>query len=393
MSKLKELQESRAALFTQLEELRKQTDGREMTDEEQSKWDNLSKDYLGADKRVSQEQQFLDAEKRQISNPTLEVEVGTQKNDYNEAFRNYLTSGASGLSSEAKVTLENRAGITGINGKILVPETLAGEIETALKSYGGMLEAGTIIATNNGGDLIIPTVNDTASKATIVAEYDETKEGNITFGSITLKSFTYRTPMIPISLELLQDSAFNIESVVSSLLSDSFGRGINEHLTTGDGQEKPTGIIPAAFQSEATPTANAIKLDDILDLMKGIDSNYAKNAKFMFNTKTLFALMKIKDTTGNYIWRDAVNGVNPTLFGKGYIINDDMPDIGPANASVLYGDLKKYKIRMVKGFNIIRLNEALAKYLAIGIYGFARYDGKLIDAGTHPIHKLVHAAS
>ena len=48
---------------------------------------------------------------------------------------------------------------------------------------------------------------------------------------------------------------------------------------------------------------------------------------------------------------------------------------------------------MVKDFRVICLNELLAEYLSIGIFGFARLDGLLLNAGTHPIKKLVHAAS
>ena len=70
-----------------------------------------------------------------------------------------------------------------------------------------------------------------------------------------------------------------------------------------------------------------------------------------------------------------------------------MQGIGPDNASVLFGDFSKYKIRMVKSFRVIRLNELLAEYLSIGLFGFARVDGVLLDAGTKPVKKLVHASS
>ena len=48
---------------------------------------------------------------------------------------------------------------------------------------------------------------------------------------------------------------------------------------------------------------------------------------------------------------------------------------------------------MVKNFRVIRLNELLAEYLSIGLFGFARVDGVLLDAGTHPVKKLVHATT
>lgn len=114
----------------------------------------------------------------------------------------------------------------------------------------------------------------------------------------------------------------------------------------------------------------------------------------MFNRNTLYSLVKIKDTTNRYIWQEgARDGTPPTLFAKPYTLNDDMPDIGAGKASVLFGDFSKFKIRMVKDFRVIRLNELLAEYLSIGIFGFARLDGLLLNAGTHPIKKFVHAAS
>ena len=224
--------------------------------------------------------------------------------------------------------------------------------------------------------------------------YNQSTKSAPTFGSVTLKAYTYRTPIIPVSLELLQDSAFDLDALLSGLLSDAFGRGINEHLTTGDGTGKPKGIVTSAVDCGATPAATSIKLDDIIDLVKSVDSAYARNGKFMFNKNTLWELAKIKDLEGRYIWQQNVrDGLAPSLFGKPYIINDDVADIGAGNASVLFGDLSKYKIRLVRGFKVIRLNELLAEYLSIGLFGFARADGVLLDAGTHPVKKLVHAAA
>ena len=255
-----------------------------------------------------------------------------------------------------------------------------------------MFEAGEIITTANGGDLILPTINDTSSKATIVAEYDQSSKKAPSFGSVTLKAYTYRTPIIPVSQELLQDSAFNLDALLSGLLAESFGRGVNEDLTIGNGTGKPKGIVTAAKACDTNAAATAISLDNIIDLIKSVNSAYAKTGKFMFNRNTLWELAKIKDQNGRYIWQEgAKDGTPATLFGKQYILNDDVADIGAGNASVLFGDLSKYKIRMVKSFKVIRLNELLAEYLSIGLFGFARVDGTLLDAGTNPIKKLVHA--
>ena len=397
MSKLKTLKEKRATIYTSIDELRQATDGREMTAEEQQRWDTMLSDYDKADKAVEAEERYVDIQRKQAEEEVAKRDfyigdlLGEQ---YRKAFADYILNGASGISPESRATIEQRAGITGLVGGVTIPSLLASEIEVALKNYGGMFEAGTIINTTHGGDLILPTVNDTNAKATIVSDYDQSTKRAPSFGSVTLKAYTYRTPIIPVSQTLIQDSAFNLDAVLSGLLGDSFSRGVNEQLTTGDGTGKPTGIVTAATACTTQAAATSIKLDDIIDLIKSVNSAYARNGKFMFNRNTLWELAKIKDQTGRYIWQDSArDGTPATLFGKQYILNDDMADIGAGNASVLFGDLSKYKIRMVKSFSVVRLNELLAEYLSIGLFGFARVDGNLLDAGTHPVKKLVHAKS
>ena len=397
MGKLKALKEKRATIYTSIDELRQATDGREMTAEEQQRWDTMLSDYDKADKAVEAEERFVDIQRKQAEEEVAKRDfyigdlLGEQ---YRKAFADYILNGASGISPESRATIEQRAGIAGLAGGVTIPTALASEIEIALKTYGGMFEAGTIINTSHGGDLIMPTINDTSAKATIVSEYDQSTKRAPSFGSVTLKAYTYRTPIIPVSQTLIQDSAFNLDAVLTSLLGDSFSRGVNEQLTTGDGTGKPTGIVTAATACATQAAATSIKLDDIIDLIKSVNSAYARNGKFMFNRNTLWELAKIKDQTGRYIWQDSArDGTPATLFGKQYILNDDMADIGAGNASVLFGDLSKYKIRMVKSFSVVRLNELLAEYLSIGLFGFARVDGNLLDAGTHPVKKLVHAKS
>lgn len=402
MSKLKELKESRAKVFTQIDDLRKTTDGREMTAEEQTRWNTLLTDYEKADNDVNQEERFAEIERKQVESSIEHGErlknernAANQKQDeeYRTAFLDYLVQGQQGIKPENRTLFEQRDGIAGLSGGVIVPKTLSDTIEVALKNYGGMFAAGTILNTSKGGDLTLPTVNDTQAKATIVSEYNQSTKSAPSFGSATLKAYTYRTPIVPVSLELLQDTPFSLESLLGDLLADSFGRGINEDLTIGNGIGKPNGIINSATAVSGVAAANAIKLDDLLDLMKEVDSAYARNGKFMFNRATLYSLIKLKDSQGRYIWQEGTRDGQPsTLFGKQYILNEDIANIGAGNASVLFGDLSKYKIRVVKSFRIIRLNELLAEYLSIGLFGFARADGILLDAGTHPVKKLVHAA-
>ncbi len=428
MGKLKELREKRATVFGQIDELRKATDGRAMTAEEQQKWDALLKDYESADQRVKQEERFQEMEMRQLeqSGDFLEergrdgasarpgMGVGTQTGsggnhadpdgqdrtikhpdpEYRSAFIDYLINGEGTLTNQSRSLFEKRAGLPGVSGGVLVPKLLGDKVEVALKDFGGMFATGSVFYTAKGGDLTMPTVNDTARRAIIVTEYAKTPQSAPVFSSKVIKAFTYRTPIVPLSVELLQDSAFDLDTLLAELLATSFWRGINADLTTGDGNGRPLGIVPSATVSSATPAATAIKTDDLIDLMASVNADYAEVGKFMFNHNTFWSLVKLKDSMGRYIWQQEVRSeLPPMIFGKPYIVNDNVPDIGARNSSVLFGDFSKYKIRMVRDFRVIRLNELLAEYLSVGIFGFARADGILLDAGTNPVKKLVHPAA
>jgi HK97 family phage major capsid protein len=53
--------------------------------------------------------------------------------------------------------------------------------------------------------------------------------------------------------------------------------------------------------------------------------------------------------------------------------------------TIIFGDLKTYKARIARDFSVSVLKEALMEYLAVGVMGFGRADGKLVNAGTDPV--------
>ena len=145
MSKLKTLKESRAAVFAKIDELRTAADGREMTSEEQERWNTLLAEYEQADRAVEAEERYVDIERRQAEQQYVRQTSGEQTDErraeeYRTAFRDYLLRGAADISPEHRTLFEQRAGITGLSGGVIVPSSLADSIEVALKAYGGMFE-------------------------------------------------------------------------------------------------------------------------------------------------------------------------------------------------------------------------------------------------------------
>ena len=52
--------------------------------------------------------------------------------------------------------------------------------------------------------------------------------------------------------------------------------------------------------------------------------------------------------------------------------------------SVLYGDFYAgYVVRLVRGFEMIRLDERYADYAQVGFVGFARADGEVVNTSAY----------
>src|SRR4030095_12098495 len=97
---------------------------------------------------------------------------------------------------------------------------------------------------------------------------------------------------------------------------------------------------------------------------------------------------------GPPLWAAGIAGGAPdTLLGYPLIINNDMAPMAANAKSVLFGDLSKYIIRDVLGVTLLRLEERYADFHQVAFLAFARMDGDLLDAGTHPVKVFVNAAT
>jgi HK97 family phage major capsid protein len=283
-------------------------------------------------------------------------------------------------------------------GLYTVADEMMRELEVSMLAFGGMRQVATVLRTNTGADLPIPTVNDTAQKGAILGENSTASEQGVTFAQTVLQAFKYSSKYILVSVELLQDSSVNVAQFIGKALGDRIGRITNEHFTTGDGSSKPRGIVAAAGTGVTTATAQHLSLiyDNLVDLEHSVDPAYRGNAKFMFADSTLKGLKKIKipqfsgDTNGMPLWQPGlVQGQPDRILGYPYVINQDMAAFAAAAKTVVFGDLSKYLIRDVRDVTLLRLDERFAEYHQVAFLAFSRHDGDLLDAGTDPASLIV----
>lgn len=292
-------------------------------------------------------------------------------------------------------------------GGFLVPQGFVYEIEQAMKWYGDMVNEGvvTMLNTATGNPMPFPTDNDTSNVGELIGEGQQVTEADVAIGSITFNAYKYSTRMVKLSIELLQDSAFDLESYLKAKFAVRLGRKLNTDFTVGTGTAQPNGVLTAAT---AGPTAvgssantggaetggTTIGSKDLTELEHSVDKAYRVGARYMMHDGTLKLLKEVVDKYGRPLFQPGITVAAPdTLNGYPYSINNDLPVVALNSKSLLFGQFSKYNVRRVRELAIVKLSERYADYGQVAFIGFARYDGQLMDAGTHPVKYLVQAAA
>jgi HK97 family phage major capsid protein len=300
-----------------------------------------------------------------------------------------VTSSASSGTPPAAATVG-----TASAGGYLVPEGYQAEIIRTMKDYGAVMDVARVLNTDAGNALPWPTVDDTSQVGALLAENTQVSEQDVTLATKQLDAYKYTSKLVRVSWELLQDSAFNVEDLLRDLLGERVGRILNQHFTTGTGSSQPNGIVTGATSGKTAAGVAAITADELIDLQHSVDRAYRnERTRWMMSDTALASIRKLKDADNQYLWVPGLrDGADDTLLGRPVVVNTDMAVPAAGVKSVLFGDFfAGYVVRLVRGFELIRLDERYADYAQSGFVGFARADGEVVNTAAYKA--LTQAAS
>src|SRR3990172_1685297 len=278
-----ELRQRRASLWVQAKALHDAAvkENRDMLAEEQQQWERINgeidslKMIIDREERIGEIEPELtavpepatrrDPEIRRIErhreNFGAEVESRLPGDEeYLRAFGSYLRHGLGGMEPELRgiiqpyigaVPVQKRALGTGSAGAggALVAEDFYRRLLEAMVAFGGMRQANTTkLQTSTGASMPIPLVDDTHNEGAILAQGSavDVNGTDPSFGSKELGAYMYTSKLVRISLQLLQDGAFNVEEWLAGALGRRLGRVTNKHFTIGTGDGQPEGTLNAA---------------------------------------------------------------------------------------------------------------------------------------------------
>lgn len=267
------------------------------------------------------------------------------------AFTNFLRLGDNRMDPE-----EVRALIVGddTKGGYLAPAEFQTEVIRGILEISPIRQA-VRVGSTGAGSVILPKLTGRPT-ASWVGEDEERPETTMTYGQIEIPVHELAC-YIDVSLRLLEDSAINVESEISSELSQEFALKENAAFSDGDGAKKPLGIQQVAGIAEVVNGhATNVNPDKLIALMYSLPPQYRNSGSWLMNGTTLGVIRTLKDGNGNYLWQPSYQiGQPSTLLGRPVIEDPEMPDIANGAYPIMYGDFNKaYRIYDRVGMSVLR---------------------------------------
>ena len=390
---IKELQEKRAAL---VEEMRTITSAAEMraekdlTEDEVKTLNEKRAALKGVDTQLAVAEELEAQDKRAAEQRAKAVGAETKAKEELRAFANYLRDG--------RITEETRTVLTTDNAAVMIPKEISQQIILGLQGSYELMNKGKLFITPHAKTYVEPILSgDMTLKRITVGSANE--EGNPSLEGIEIKAYDYRLPVIPISLTLLDGSDADIQGAIVALLTEHIARGLtNLALTGGTASDGVSALVPKVVTTTAA-SATAVTYNDLIDVLAKVKAphNAQGVASWVMNSATRAALMKVLDQNGRPIFVESAREGEPDrILGRPVVIDDNMPDIGAGKTPILFGDLRKYVLRIVQGVKVrVYQEEKFYKDNCVGIQAFVSADGKLIaKSGVYePIGGLKMKAS
>lgn len=262
-----------------------------------------------------------------------------------------------------------------------VPKTFFDQVYDVARLVGPMLDTSEIFNTTTGEDFTIPTLT-AYSTATLTAAGSALTADDPTYSSLTLGAYKYGL-LIDVADELVTDAGFDIETHLAGQAGNGIGFAVNEALTLGTGTTEPNGLIPSAGTGKTgTATDGSFDADDLIELQYSLDGAARRlpGVAYMANGSTIGTIRRLKDDAGQYLYQVNV-GAPDTFAGYEVVENPAMASVGTGAASVAFGHLPSYKVRMAGGLSVASSTD-YAFNKDVTTYRFLmRVDGGLTHAG------------
>lgn len=394
MQSIQNLRERRAAVAQNMKQLLDDNQEKSWESSHQEKYDAYMAEVDSIDAEIKNVQAYLDTQVDDyVANAQQEsFEKNNKDKGARQLYAKFLRGGDKAMSAEDWQQIRNNMSTTtDSQGGYSVQTEVAEMLVDSLKHYGGIREVATVIQTTSGNPLGYPTSDGTSETGELIGENTTATAADPTFGTVPVNAYKFSSKVVAVPIELLQDSAIDIEAFVNKRLTDRIGRVTNTYFTTGTGTSQPGGVQAKSTSGKVGTTGQttSIIFDDLVDLIHSVNVAYRRNGScgFMMADASMKVIRKLKDDQNRPIFLPAYDGLSgpmaDTVMGYNVTINDDIPVMAASAKSVLFGDYSKYIVRDVMAANLFRFDDsAYVKLGQIGFLMWMRSGGNLTDTAA-----------
>jgi HK97 family phage major capsid protein len=289
----------------------------------------------------------------------------------------------------------------------------------ALKAYGGLANDFRQVNTSTGAPMPWPTIDPTGIVGTLLSENTQVSEVDFTFGQGMLSAWTITSGVHLVSVQVAEDSAFDLDSFIGDRVGESIGRKLASLAVSGTGSSQPLDVITAISAkgvyggagtsggyvaltaattvktfASSNPTelsGNLLHPQSLVNMIQAIDPSYYPSSKWYFNAAQAWNLRTVVDSNGrpilnfaNGFTADDVTAANyrsgsavASLFGFDVMIDNSIPNLTASTVGgPVFGSLQHAMVQRNVGptCRIMRLDQRYADYLQVGYIGYLRTD-------------------
>ena len=364
---LKELMEKRNDLVDQIENLTKnvETEQRAFSQEENEKFESLTKEVEDIDKTIAQVER---AQKLTKVDTTTDNDEGENEDDLEvRAFADTIRRGED-------------SNITKGDNTAVIPKTIANRIVDKIKDISPLFRDATKY--NVKGTFSIPYVDSANDNLTVAyaEEFTDLEAKSTHLLSVDLSGYLMGV-LAKISISLLNSTDIDLVDFVVDKMAASAAAFIDKEILdpsapTGD-NAKIKGLSNAE-QIVYAGSVSAITADTLIKLKNKLKSAFQAGAYFVMHPETLTAIQLLKDNNQRYIFNDEIqNGFSGTILGKPVYTSDQCPTIAEdANVIFYINPSQALAVKMVEE-SVAILREKFATQHALGVVEWVELDARI----------------
>lgn len=259
------------------------------------------------------------------------------------------------------------------DGGYLTPREFRAELVKDLKDASFLRSLVQVIPMNSDY-LELPTlVNDV--KVSWGSENTAISTTTAAFGQLTFAPKRLNT-LIYVSRELVRDSALNVVSMLTELMTAAIGREEDRVIVNGSGTGQPKGILQETLKGIDNANVDADLATNIKKLPFRLPKAYRRNARWLANSLAVEQISALKDSQNNFLIRNLEGkGLEEaTLAGYPIAEQNDLPV-----DTMIFGDMKFYYLADREQISVETTTEGAGTFEKhqVAIKVVERIDGKV----------------